>query len=932
MKHLSRTGTLVLGLVVALIVLTPLPEGSAYPWALAVIEAVIFGLVALWMLANALKSDRPKSFLHAWALALPVLLFIAMTAAQLAPLPPAVLRTMSPATYRLYKLSLPGWPGAEPRRSLPAAAAESTRWNVLPTVDEVASGAKVPFDLAARVNGDGQAQSPAIAARAQDLWRTLSIAPSITAAVLLEVTAYAALFFLILLYPFGLSGIETERAVCRAIVMAALLSGLIVAVVGIIEFFTWNGKILWMFIPYDWGVPHPGALARALGPFVNPDHFGDYLALVLPLAAGGALFRSQLFSKAREFRVLSTVTAFLIICALLLSLSRGAWVASLISLAVLFGLSARMHQEVRPRFLRLGRGTLLRRTGVLAFGMVALCLFFIGPQGRRQIDLRLQQTVYSESGFHGRLELAADTLAMVRDYPVFGVGMGCWPELFPHYRRPPWAAVMYREAHNDYAQLLAETGILGFALAAWFFIAIAKRLYHRLAREPAAVSLALAAVCAALAVITFHEFFDFSVHTPANALLFTVLLALAVRMADGPRRDSRTSSVNGPGLRVVCGCVSAAAVVLIVCAFKQQKIPYPHDIVAPVSATGAIRLLFAHPAESAPHLDLVRLGGKKLSPEQRLAQLHAAVWLDPTNPYARDPYARELLRQGMKARALTDITRSIAASPSLATHAYLSARLIAWLSPSEKNAVEKGFRKAIELHYQGAVKALTEFYASLGRFADAAKVYREAAESERNPRIREDYLVGGGISYARSGDTRDAQELLESAIRDDPTDIRPYHYLATAVFGPQHRMKAAQSVIAAGIRAGADGPALYDALANAAQADGDSKVAESALRHAVAAQPTFDSLMRLGIFYMNDGQYDHAAFALHRATELNPHSANAYFRLGLAEEDGYRFSDAERDFAIAVRLAPANTGYRAHYAGFERKLAQSIKLSRAANQ
>src|SRR5207245_8375177 len=140
--------------------------------------------------------------------------------------------------------------------------------------------------------------------------------------------------------------------------------------------------------PYDWVVPHPGTVAPASGPFVSPDHFGDYLALVLPLAAGGALFRSDLFSMRRAFRVFSGVTAFLLVCALLLSLSRGAWIASVIGLAVLFALSARMPRTRPPRVLSLEHGTVLRRASVLALALIALSLLFIGPAGRQQVDLR----------------------------------------------------------------------------------------------------------------------------------------------------------------------------------------------------------------------------------------------------------------------------------------------------------------------------------------------------------------------------------------------------------------------------------------------------------------------------------------------------------------------------------------------------------------
>lgn len=934
MKSLTRTGILALGIVVALIVLAPLPEGSAYPCALPVIEAVVFGLVAVWQLTIALGRSELTFFFFGRAFALPVLLFIAFVTLQLAPLPPAVLRAVSPATYGLYELSLPGWPREQPYRVLTAQASETKYpgWRILPTVSEIAGETKVPFAPAAPAGVSSLARPFRSPGRRSVLWRTFSLAPSITREVLLEVVAYAALFFLILLYPFGSAGAETERVMYRAIIMAAVVSGLIVAVVGIIEFFAWNGKILWLFVPYDWGAPQPGALARATGSFVNPDHFGDYLALVLPLAAGGALFRSDLFSKQLAFRVFSGATTFLIVSALLLSLSRGAWIAAAIALAILFALSAWMPQVARPRLLSLDRGTLPRRASVLALALIALSFVFIGPRGRRTVDLRLQQTMYNDGGFGGRLQLAVDTLAMARDYPVFGVGLGCWPELFPHYRRPPWAAVMYREVHNDYAQLLAETGILGFALVVWFFAVAGRQLYRRLAKDSAAVSPTLAAVCAALAVIAFHEFFDFSLHTPANALLFTVLLALAVRMAQEPARNAKSVPLDGPGLRAAAVCVSALAVLLIVCALKQDKIPYPHNIKAPISAAGSVALISAHPAESAPHLDLIRLGGEQLSSRQRLAELNAAVWLDSTDPYAKDAYARALLQQEMTAPALADITLSVADSPSLSTHFFLSTRLLPLLSAPEEKAVERGFKEAIDRRYNGAIKGLAGFYGALGRFARAGDVYRRAAEHERDPDIREGYLVGAGLSYARSGDLDNAQKFLESAMRNDPTNIRPYQYLTTMVFGPRHQLKAAQNVIARGVHAGANAPALYEALADTAQTDGDAQLTETALRDVVDLRPTFGPLIRLGMFYLSERKYDRAALILRRATDTNPQSADAYFYLGVAEESDYRFSDAEGDLSRAVQLAPANAGYRAHYIDFERKVAQNIKASPSVSE
>ena len=48
------------------------------------------------------------------------------------------------------------------------------------------------------------------------------------------------------------------------------------------------------------------------------------------------------------------------------------------------------------------------------------------------------------------------------------------------------------------------------------------------------------------------------------------------------------------------------ALVLIVRALRQEKTPYPYDIKEPKSAAAAVALISAHPAESSPHLELVK--------------------------------------------------------------------------------------------------------------------------------------------------------------------------------------------------------------------------------------------------------------------------------------------------------------------------------------
>src|SRR5258707_2204985 len=98
---------------------------------------------------------------------------------------------------------------------------------------------------------------------------------------------------------------------------AILITGFIVAFVGLIERAAWNGKILWVFVPYDWGHPIFEPLLRARGPFVDPDHFAGYLAIIFPLALACAVFPNLLTPrKARlAFRIQSGVASFVIFMA-----------------------------------------------------------------------------------------------------------------------------------------------------------------------------------------------------------------------------------------------------------------------------------------------------------------------------------------------------------------------------------------------------------------------------------------------------------------------------------------------------------------------------------------------------------------------------------------------------------------------------------------
>jgi O-antigen ligase/Tfp pilus assembly protein PilF len=925
---------IVTGGVVLLIVFTPLAIGSAPPWAYGVAEAVIFVMVAAWMAKLAIFS-APQFLAGQRGLVLPLALFFFLGLFQVLPMPPALIRVLSPSTYALYVRTLSGWPAKEPYRdllSLPPPKAPGYIVAVLPTESEVREGVAIP---GARL-GEQRRRSAVPVPKAASLahasrWRPLSIAPSLTGTILLQFLAYSLLFVVVLFYPFGPRQQGTGEIRFYRVVMGTILaSGLLVASIAIVERALWNGKVLWVFSPYDWGVlrPDPLTIRRARGPFVNPDHFASYLNLILPLAFAGAFSRSFLASRRQRAasRVSCALIAFVLVAGMLLSLSRAGWIGALVGAsALLFASGLPPSEGTAGRF-----GLSRRAAAALAVGglvaILATTSIFVGSAGRSDADTRLRETLRgTNSTLEVRLRIWRESIPMARDFPVFGVGLGCVQDLFAHYEKPPWLMQSVNAVHNDYLELLVSAGLLGFALLSWVFAGAARRLYRGLKQVPPEALPILAALTAGILAMAFQEFFDFNLQIPANALLFTLLLAMALRIAGAGELEERADSfAPARTTRVIAGAASIAALALAFIAMRQEKVPYPYSLVQPATPAEARDLVLAHPAVSNAHLWMADALGERLSPAGRARELEAAVWLDPTNPYARDSYAQSLVWNKQRTEAMAELERSVFASPMALTHSYLRPRLIPWLSADERAAVETGLAMAVAYNFTGSLWELGSFYEALRAYSKEGELFGRAAAGEHDAARRADLLLNAGVAYSQAGQIDQAKTALEAAAALVPSDAKPYQYLATRVFAERHDLNSARSIIGDGIERGADPFLLYLALADASEKCGDTVGIESSLLKANNARPDdFDAVWRLGSFYTRQNRFDQAALWMRKATEIRPESAVAFYRLGLAEEAGYHYFDAGRDFQKALSLAPQDAEIKDHYAAFARKAAPS---------
>jgi tetratricopeptide (TPR) repeat protein len=938
---LRRLDQIVVAGIGLLIVLTPMCFGSVHPWAYALMETIIFALVAAWMVRAWLGGGRlmrDGGRLAAGAVALPIALVLALMGLETVPMPPALLATLSPESYRVYARALPGWPTQPSYRDVnfDAQPAPLSGPVILPTAEQVRAGAKVPFaPAAAKGHATVKSAKPVRSVALPDSlqWRALSFEPAVTRAGMLKALAYAALFLLVALYPFGADDDpRAEERFCRTIFGVVLAMGFVVAFLGLMNWASWNGKILWFFVPLDWEGPHLAFALRATGPFVNPDHFANYLAMVLPLALVVALLRVDLVPRpsASPVRMASMAAAFVILCAIVLSLSRGGWISTAISVGALVAMFFFQPESRRAAFARHTDTRTLRWIALAAAGLFVFALMLIGPQGRSTADVRLAETVSTGLSLSERGMLFRRTLAMIHDFPFFGVGMGVWGELFTRYVSPPWSQFFYyRDTHNDYLQFAAESGLVALLALGWVCWRLLGRIGAAMRSGDPRKWPLLAAVVAAVAATGLHELIDFNLHVPANAALLAVLLGLGLRLATPA---SAASDARGwrPAPRPVLAFVAATALVLIVPTFGQQDVSYP-NFMPPVKTlrAGAARVI-THPADSDSHYIMSALAGGAMSHKALMRELSTAVWLDPTDPDKRDAYASMLARHGQLQQALSEVTLSVFNSPTPVTHFYLSPELVRWLAPVTQAAVEKGFKRAVAAGFPGAFYGIGQFYSSLNLPLKEAALYANAANRTSDPGERMRFLIEAGNAYAAAGYMLSAEGFFRAAMELAPGDPAPYLALVKSVYGPDRDMHSARAAIDEAAKFSNNDPYDLDlALAEAAQEARDADAQENALKDAAAERPQgSEVLLALGEFYLNHEHFDRAALTLQQAAEADP-SARAWFDLGRAQEGAFNYYEADKAYAQAVTFDPNNRSISNYYAQFKRRMAKEEAVQAA---
>ncbi len=359
---------------------------------------------------------------------------------------------------------------------------------------------------------------------AQWYWRW-SAAPALTLTGLLQLAGCGAILYLAL---FAFRQPKNLRSLGTVLWWFTGALGL----EALFQFFTAGRLIYWY---------RPALYATPIGPFIYHNHFAGCMDLLFPPAIVVAFWPQRRSREAAWMRWLRRgILPALGLAAVVTSQSRGGIFALIVEAAVAAALFWRSFARHRRR----RRGVAIAAVALIGFTLLAGW----GPLVRRLGHLDKHDVSALD-----RLRVAEGCLAIWRAHPWVGTGFATFPVVYPRYEIFD-SGQRFLEAHNEYAQMVAETGVAGAVCVAAFAVLLAyfglRPLGDGASRRVIYLRKALVIACAGF---LFHSFGDFQFHSPANALLFFLLAGGLAARAGAAGGGTHAAGPPQPTERVYSG-------------------------------------------------------------------------------------------------------------------------------------------------------------------------------------------------------------------------------------------------------------------------------------------------------------------------------------------------------------------------------------------
>ena len=236
------------------------------------------------------------------------------------------------------------------------------------------------------------------------------------------------------------------------------------------------------------------------GPYANHNHYAGLMEMLTPLAGAAAFLEN---GAKRSLLLFATI---LMAASIVLSRSRGGMVGLGLSLIFLCIVLYRTDRE--------------RRSALAIFAVTTGIAVVVLMLANESVLQRLKET---EDNY--RISIYADSVRMWWHKPLLGFGLGTFPSAYPEFRSF-YINLIVNHTHNDFLEMLVDTGLVGAILSGWFLFLVIRGGMRKVTdtNDQEGRILALGMMTGIVALLA-HSMLDFNLHIPANAAIFYVLCA-----------------------------------------------------------------------------------------------------------------------------------------------------------------------------------------------------------------------------------------------------------------------------------------------------------------------------------------------------------------------------------------------------------------------
>ncbi len=278
---------------------------------------------------------------------------------------------------------------------------------------------------------------------------------------------------------------------------------MLLSLFAIMQFFTSPDSIYWTVVP-RWS-------GYIFGPYVNHNHYAGLMEMLIPITTM-CWMSTPYRGPAAGF---SAFTVLIALASVALSGSRAGVSIVAVEVIILVIIDA-VRQHRKPAI-----GRRFSTVGIAAIIAVLLAVWMLPSEVSKRLETLADSPQVTLAD---RQTMTRDTFRIFRAYFWSGIGLGSFESIYPQFQTLVMSARI-GHAHNDFAEVLAETGIAGGAMVivalVLFFTGAGRRVADVTSRRyldrVSAVCLGAGIGCCG---ILLHSFFDFNLHIPANAAWF----------------------------------------------------------------------------------------------------------------------------------------------------------------------------------------------------------------------------------------------------------------------------------------------------------------------------------------------------------------------------------------------------------------------------